>query len=415
MNLITDFWTYCSCYEIPRNYAIWSAIGLMSSLVNRKVYVRQGDIPIHGVTYICLIGEQGNKKTTAMSFARKIFKKVCPEIPCAAAMQSREDIIKFMASEDDRFFFTNTERVQEEYHPYNIFANELKNFLSFNAQGMIEFLTDIFDAPSFDASTIKRGLESFPNPALVLLACETPEWIIRNLKTHILVGGFARRCVFVYETDAKDHDGNLIVIPRPVITDEARAALKRIHEHCHRIKTISGEFTWDPAAERMFDDWYRKNKSNLPEDSVMRGYMRTKDAILLKVAMLYRLASYEGYARLVIDEEILQVTLAILSGIEINMPKLSVAAGRNELAGPQQSALDMLERVGGWMPRKLWELRMDKDLNPAEKLAVISNLQRLEKVVVHRVKVKETEVEAVFLPDVLAEVKRTQKLPPLKL
>lgn len=380
MDLIKDFWTYCQSYEVPRNYAIWSALGLISAATARRVFLRQGDVIHYPQSYITLVGEQGGRKSTSMGFARSLYKEAYPDIPCAAAMQSREDIIKFMASDEDVFYFRNHEGIDEEYHPYVLFINELKNFLSFNASGMIEFLTDIYDVKFFDASTIKRGLEKIPNPCINILACETPQWIIEKLKTNVLVGGFARRNVFVYEDDAVDSLGNLVSIPRPIVSSDAREALKRVAAYLPKLAHVTGEFKWEPDAERLFDQWYHENKKNLPDDVVMRGWFRTKDVQLLKVCMRLALASYNPV--LTITPQLIETGLATLFDVEKNMPKLSVAAGRNELAGPQQNAIDILERAGGWLLEKEWLVKLDKDLSPMEKVVVIRNLKEMEKIYV---------------------------------
>jgi len=55
------------------------------------------------------------------------------------------------------------------------------------------------------------------------------------------------------------------------------------------------------------------------------------------------LALAEDEPKLVLTEQLLQLGLVLLDEIEINMPKLSVAAGRNELAIPQQRILELLK------------------------------------------------------------------------
>lgn len=373
MSLLTDFWTYCSCYEIPRNYAIWAGVGLLSATVNRKVYVRQGDILIHGTMYICLVGEQGGKKSTSKDFARDLFTEAFPDMPIGAAMQSREEIIKFLASEDSPRAYKDAESgVLVEYHPYAFFINELKNFLSFNPAGMIEFLTDIYDRQSFDARTLKRGAEVIERPALTILACETPGWIIEKLKTNIISGGFSRRMVYVYEIE----DPQTLVDtarPRPKISAAARSAMQSIQKHLLKIGNINGEFIWTPEAEKFFDDWYLQNRRTLPDDPVMRGYRRTKDVQLLKVAMLVAM-SYPS-PKLVLTVELLEEALAMLNAIETNMPRLSIAAGRNILAIPQQKILDIIEQAGGKMPEKELMRKMGADLNPMELASVIRYLK----------------------------------------
>src|ERR1700679_1827356 len=140
-NVLQDFWEYCSCYEIPRNYALWSALGLLGAVVNRKVYIMQGDLRINTTAFILLVGPQGNSKSTTMRFAKQIFERACPSIPVGPSQQSREDIVKFMSSDDCVSYFDNEKGVKTIYSPYHFFINEFKNFVSYNPAGMISFLT----------------------------------------------------------------------------------------------------------------------------------------------------------------------------------------------------------------------------------------------------------------------------------
>lgn len=380
MSLITDFCTYCSCYEIPRNYAGWSAIGLMAAAVNRRVYIYQGDIVHHANMYICLVGEQGIKKSTTKDFAQQFFTEVYPNIPIAASVQSREDIIKFMASTEGIRSFTNADGAAEEYHPYMLFINELENFLSFNIPGMLSFLVDIYDRKYFDCSTIKRGMEKFPNPCVNILACVTPKWLIDKLRGNVITGGICRRMVFVYEIETPT---NIISIPRPVITPEARSAEERVRAHLNTIREVTGEFKLTKQAAIFFDDWYNQTKRTLPDDPLMRGYKRSKDVQLLKTCMLLHLAKPGCVGQpLLITEGLLQEGLVALDAIEVNMPKLSIAAGRNELAVPQADILEYVKNKGGFYPEKWIERDCDKDLTPTELFYVLRHLKSSEQLFV---------------------------------
>lgn len=372
MKFINDFWEYCQCYEIPRNYAILSSIGLLAASVNRRVYIKQGDITIHANMYICLVGEQGGRKSTPKDFARDVFAEVFPNMPVAAAMQTREKIIEYLASDESIRLYHDETGAKIEFHPYILFINELKNFLSFNAAGMIEFLTDIYDRKFFDASTIKRGLEVIPNPCINILACETSDWIVDRLKGRIISGGFSRRMVYVYELE-KTNPAEMICIPRPIITDKAKRAMAAVKQHLLDIKDISGQFQWTKEGGEFFDEWYRENKRTLPDDPLMRGYRKTKDVQLLKLCMLLAMAYPKP--QLLMTPELLQFGLAVLDANEVNMPRLFMSIGRNELAIPQQKIFDLLENNDGWLPKKKLMAEMDKDLTPDEQWKIIRHLK----------------------------------------
>lgn len=403
MSLIKDFWTYCQSYEIPRDYALWSALSMIAATTERRVFIKQGDIIHHGNLFISLIGAQGGRKSVTKDFARNIYTEVFPDAVVGASMTSREDIIRFMSQGDTTRTYIDQDGAQIEYKPLVLFINELKNFLSFAPANMIEFLTDIYDRPFFDASTIKRGLEVIHNPCLNILACETPEWILDKLKAKILSGGFSRRMNFVYFIERPALKDNPC-IPRPFITDEAREALDRVKKHLALIRTIAGEFTWDAEGGDFFDEWYRKNKAEClkEEDPLIQGYKRTKDVQLLKVAMCIGLDEWPPSLKM--TKPLIMTSLEVINSVEVNMSKLSVGAGRNELAVPTQKVLDILDSNGGEMHDKKLMMLLGRDLSPTEQMSVMDWLRRTDQVILRAEKKNGVSRNLVFLPWRLAEV-----------
>ncbi len=371
-NVLSDFWEYCSCYEIPRNYALWSAVGLLGAVVNRKIYLYQGDILINATEFIVLVGPQGNGKSTAMRFAKNVFVKACPNINLGPSQQSREDIVKFMSSEDCMNYYDDAKGQKVEYRPYHFFINEFKNFVSYNPAGMIAFLTDIYDEEVFKASTIKRGLEDVVHPAVNILACENPDWMIKNLKNDTISGGFSRRINFIYVLDRVEPR------PRPFVTPKARAAIERVLAHCIRIKDFCGEVVWSKEAEIYYDKWYITNRSITATDSIMAGYYQTKHIQMLKVCMLLLASEYCPKPSLLLTVPIIERALALMEAVETNLPKLFVSAGRNELAAPQQKILDLIEAHGGMMAEREILKLTSKDLSPSEQIAVLGHLKQTQ-------------------------------------
>lgn len=363
---LQDYILYNSGNECSRNYHIWSALVVVAATTGRRVSCRWGYFDIHPNLYVVLIGKQGFRKSTAKDIARDMFAEACPNIPIGASVQSREDIVKFMASEACLRAYNDETGSPIEYRPIVFFVNELKNFLSIDPGKMIEFMTDIYDRKMFDASTIKHGLQKIINPCVNFLACETPVWIIEKLKSNIISGGFARRVIYVYETTRGPK------ITFPTISEEAKLARERCIAHLQKLPELAGEFVWTEGARKFYDKWYQGIKP--PEDEVMAGYYESKHIQMLKVAMC--LALMYPNPKLELTEELMQLALVFLDEIEINMPKLSVAAGRNELAIPQQRIMELLKENNGCMREKQLKILLGKDLSPMEQMSLLGHLTR---------------------------------------
>lgn len=363
MGFIQDYLLYNEGNECPREYHIWTALVLLASAAAKRVYIDYGYLEVYPNLYVTLVGKQGFRKSTAKDIGRDLFADACPDTPIGASVQSREDIIRFMSS-PDCMRAMNIDGEPVEIRPIVFFINELKNWLSINPSAMVDFLTDIYDRKYFDSRTIKRNLEVIQNPCVNILACETPVWIIDKLKANIISGGFTRRMIYIYATVRGPK------ISFPTISTAAIEARKRCVEHLKKVTTYSGKLQWTPEGRMFFDKWYQNLKA--PDDEVMAGFYESLHIQVLKVCIAMCLAETEP--KLVLTKDLLEVSVALLDKAMETMPLLSVAAGRNELALPQQRILEVLNQNGGHMREKQLRLCIDKDLEPQEQLTLLNHL-----------------------------------------
>lgn len=365
MDFLEHYLVYNSGNMVPKRYHIWSALSILAMTMGRRIYVDQEYFRIHVPMYITLVGRQGLRKTTAKDLAKEMFIDVFPDYPLGASVMSREKIVERLSSDEFCRTYTDENGTQQTYKPLAFFVNELKNFMSINPGGMVEFLTDIYDTKAFAADTIKHGLQPIVNPCINILACETPKWLIEKLKLNIIAGGFSRRMLYIYEIERP------IRITFPKKSVESFSSEAWCKDHLRRIVTLSGPFVWaDQAARDYFDKWF----TTLPnqEDEVLEGFYEAKDVLALKVAMLLGVAQPEPDLRLTVP--LLTKAIGVLENIEDNLPKLSMAVGRNDLALPQQRLIEMLEGKGGWMTEKSLSINLDKDLNSSEQYSTIRHL-----------------------------------------
>lgn len=355
--------------ECPRNYHLFTGLVVLAATTQKRTYLNHGYFKIYPNLYVCLVGKQGFRKSTAKDIGRDLLTSTFPDLPIAANVQSREDIIKFMASDECLFSFIDETGTNKELRPYVLLINELKNFLSINPGANIEFLTDIYDRDLFNSSTIKRGLENIVNPCLNILACETPDWIIEKLKCQVISGGFSRRMIFDYETVR----GAKISFPR--LPDNGKQIWDELKDHLQQVQKLVGPFQWGPGTRNFYDNWYQTMVQ--PEDDVMSGYYESKHIQMLKITMLLGLAQMPPL--LVITIDLLKQAIALLDSLETNMPKLSVAAGRNELALPIQRIMEMIENQDGIITPLALKTFMNKDLRPQEHFGVLNFLTDTEK------------------------------------
>ena len=377
MDFLEHYLVYNSGNMVPKRYHIWSALSNLAMTMGRRIYVDQEYFRIHVPMYITLVGRQGLRKTTAKDLAKEMFIDVFPDYPLGASVMSREKIVERLSSDEYLRVYTDEQEVQQSYKPLAFFVNELKNFMSINPGGMVEFLTDIYDTKAFAADTIKHGLQPIINPCINILACETPKWLIEKLQLNIIAGGFSRRMLYIYEIERPQR----ITFPKKSPASfESEIWCKN---HLKRIVNLSGPFRWaDQAARDYFDKWFTMLPNQ--EDEVLEGFYEAKDVLALKVAMLLAVAQPEPKLELTVP--LLTKAIGVLENIEDNLPKLSMAVGRNELALPQQRLIEMLEAKNGWMTEKALSIAIDKDLNPSEQFSTLRHLKTQGRIFVEKVK-----------------------------
>ncbi len=390
MDFLGDYWTYCSCYEIHRTYAQWTAIGLIGAVKHRTIWSYLGEIVIHGNVYILMVGPQGNHKSAPLRFAKKIFKKVCPDYSVGASTQSAEDIVKIMSQADFVRTFKHGDKV-EECRPYAFFINEFKDFIAYAPTRMLNFLGNIYDEPElFDASTIKRGAENIPNPSINLIGCENPEQLVKMMRNDIVTGGIGRRMIMVNEIEYPE------ARPEIIITDDAKAAIQRVVQRLIDARSVCGLFKMTSEGQRLYNSWYMQNNRRMidTENSIMKGYLSSKNMQLHKVCMLLDVVSDKPM--MLFTPDLLSFGLALLDSIELHMPKLSLAAGRNELMVGQAKMIDMLDGKGGMMPLKLLMKNIQSELNGVETATVLRHLEDTNQVLKKQFSVKNEEGQPVL-------------------
>jgi hypothetical protein len=298
--------------------------------------------------------------------------------------------------------FTNERGEPTLIAPYMFFINEFKNFIAYNPSRMLNFLTDIYDRKFYNSGTIIRGRENIINPCLNILACENTDQLIKFMRSDVITGGASRRFIIIHETEYAAPKPNITISP------SAREAWNRVKNRLVEVRRVVGEFKMTPSGRKFYDEWYLQNHKEMIStgSSIMKGYLSTKNVQLIKICMLLNTVS--DNPNFCLNDELLAHGLALLTSLEINMPRLFVASGRNELLGPQQNLLDFLRKEGGWMTEQRFRKAMETDFKVIEQLSMLRHLEDTGQLIKKLMSVPglngETREKYVYwLPDILEE------------
>lgn len=372
MNFIQNFVKYAEGCETPELYDLWSALATLSSVVSRRVWINQGYYTIYPNLYIVLVGAPGGRKTTAMNMCKDMLREL-GTIPFAATCMTKEALCRYMSTQCLRNFPIPGTDKTKEYTPITLCLTELSHFLGANSAHMIDFLTTIYDQEVYDAKTKNKGDDIIPGPYLTVLACTTPSNITRYLREDVISGGFSRRALFAFELD----DGDPIAFPS--ITTEAATAWKECVSWAQKLEAVAGSFAWTGEATSWYKNWYEELFRSLrTHDNLMtRGYYKSKHIQLLKVGMLVALSES---MELKLSKTHLEVSLALLDKLEVNLPKVFESMGRNELAPVAARIVEMLEMVGEPIPEQRVLGEFFRDADTRELYGIIAHLANTGKV-----------------------------------
>lgn len=374
MSFLRNYLKYNEGNECPDMYHVWAGLTILGIVVGPKVYYDHKFFKVFCNLYVCLVGEQGDRKSVAKDIAHDMLQvlkkqgKINPVI--SAECDTKEGIAKFMTQPEQLRTFKRANGEVVGYQPYHIFANELKLYIAVNPSGMVDFLTSIYDRTErgHSARTKNKGFDDISNPYVTFLVCETPKWLVERLKESIISGGFCRRLVFVYSTESKPR------IAFPFISPQAQEAYLACLAWLDKIKDIEGEFKLTPEAAKWYENWY----VNLPtsDNEFMRGWGKSLHIQLFKVGMLIALGEGES---LLLTVPILEAALELLTQVGKNLPKLVETIGRNELAFSAHMLMEIVTNNKGVVTEK--KLRADtyNNLQTGEFFSVLQHLISIDK------------------------------------
>lgn len=300
--------------EAPENFIFWAGLFTLSAAIRKHVMIPKkflGGWECYPNIFIVFVGPPGiAKKTTSMNFGDELLSQL-PEIPASPTIITQAALMSALSESNDGSLY--------------ITSGELSSLISKSKTEMFEFLTDGYDTRKpIIARTIKRGTEIVQTPCINMLACTTPSWIHDNMPAAVIGGGFAARCIFIYE------DGPSAFRMYYTNIDQKKVDIKSdelVHDLIH-ISSLSGEFEIAKEALDFVETWYHKNMNSVSEkDPRLRGYFARKHVHVHKIAQLIKLAKSD---ELILNVEDFEQAFSVLSMVEKRMLGVFKSVGQNQ-------------------------------------------------------------------------------------
>jgi len=296
---------YNADFEPPIIFSRWVALGIISIVTERKVWLPEGQGKIFPNLYIILNGPSGTGKTTAMREGLP-FLNACG-IEISAAKPTSAALLKAMSGS------VKSDEQIGLHTPYVIWAEELPSFLGTDAYktGMLADLTTLYDCPepNFKRDLVSREGDDIPYPYVVLIGGATPQGIFDVLPTGATAQGFTARIMFVYSSFTGKR-----VIEKPW-GDKQRTLYKALEHDLQEIASLRGPMKLSDVFKAYWADYYinRPEPENKYNDIRMQGYASREPFYAKKVSMLLSLAESDS---MIIEAHHLEKALNILKEVD---------------------------------------------------------------------------------------------------
>jgi hypothetical protein len=321
---LRDYINLTSGIEPPTVFHFFAGAVAIGAVLARNVYFPRGANTIFPNLAVIVVAPSGKcRKTTACNVSMNMLRRIGHRV-LADKITPEAFVETFKDS-------TNTTGV--------IYAPELAVFLGKQKyqEGMVPMLTALFDCPQvWQSATIMRGEAELRNVAISMLGASTIDWIQTAIPRDAFGGGFMSRLLFVVQEDTPRK------FPLPDPLSEVETA--RLTEELRNFGKLNGKFTFGPASQKWFTEWYMGRSDYGTENRQYAGYFERKPDHLLRVAQVLQVSADAGFE---FQADILDRSLAILDWIEQYLPNTFDQMSESSAGADQVGIINQLKRRGG--------------------------------------------------------------------
>lgn len=322
-NWLESYLAFTYEQESPEEYHLWVGLSTIAGALRRRCFFNMSYFLLYPNTYVVLVGPAGRcKKSTAMRIGRE-FLTPNPAINLSVDSTTRERMIQDLS-----------QAFVDGQSSMMAFSSEFASLLTSSGMDMVVFLTDIYDSPTeWTHKTKVGGTNKIKAPCLTLLGATTPDWIAKAMPLDTIGVGLTSRIVFVFQDTPRVRE------PFPKLSVEQMQLKEYLLRDLTTISnSVSGEFRLSPEALETYTIWYkgRAVQPNTTGDPRLSGYFERKPMHVLKVAMAVSASKKD---QLILTDEDIQSSFALLEQIEQRMPKVFANVGKNPLAVDIEDAL----------------------------------------------------------------------------
>lgn len=297
--------------ETAEDFDFWSAIWILSLLVNRNIYIARPNMPVFMNFYITFIAESGiARKSSAVSFAKKMLDYI---------LDDKDEYIQVLNSATSvaKFNYVLT-KASFDYKKCIIGLNNSEFITFFKNKNIIECFTDLYDCPieRKGYGTFTNGEIDVRNVFVSCLSASTPNYYFKAISEEEIEGGFTSRNIIV---PAEKGKRKIAWGSSDKTTSHITTTGKELKRFILSATRNTMELT--SAAIRRYTKWYTRRR--LANDLYTRSFESREQDFVLKLAGLLAI----NEKTLEIDEKHIELSIKIIN----HYKKLASKFFRDEL------------------------------------------------------------------------------------
>lgn len=369
---LDTYMQYTAQSEAPDNYHLWSAISVIASCLQRKVWLNWGFFNIFPNLYIVLLGPPGTRKNTAINIATSLTDGIKHINYIADSTTGASIVEEFKLSLSEYPVSINKHGKIIKHSSVTVVAEELSIFFIID-KDMIKWLTDWFDCKdTWVYKTKGKGVYPIEGQWLNLIGGATPSSFASTVSVTAIGEGFASRIITVVE----DAPRKLTALPE--LTPEEILLYEKLAYDLQQMNNLQGEFKLDMEAKIWFTNWYENPVPNpMRQDERFAGYFSRKHIHLLKTALIISASTSD---KMVINIDHLQYALNLLENTEVRLIDAFGATGRSIMAADIDDVMKLLKMYKRLSKEQILN-QIWRNVNPLHFDAVFTTLKDMKLIV----------------------------------
>ncbi len=339
MNILTQLVELHKEAESPRQFFYWAGLSLISAVVRKNVWVnKRGVYKLYPSMYVMLVARSGLRKGLPVKIAQKLIEQL-KVTKVISGRNSMEVIMKDLAKQ----YSLEGGGVLSKGQGF-IVNDELGTLIikSVAAQTLLTSLFDSFYHETYTYNTISGGKIELKDVCVTMLTATNKEHLDEFLDAASVRGGFIGRTILVY-ADKKATSNPLIGDSDEEDSLVSDIDYSGIVEHLRCISKLSGGFSIDCKARKLYQKYYRELESRFDSGEISDTtgtYERVHDNVL-KIASLISLAD-ENAGNMKITEDHMREAIELGETTAANVEVIIGNPGKGEDSDKQRIFLDFL-------------------------------------------------------------------------